>query len=69
MDIINRFATLKNVIQAITLNKDQLLLTAMLALIVIYIYSVLSYAFFFDMFWNPDINLDAWLGENGDRIC
>eukprot|EP00347_Sterkiella_histriomuscorum_P021853 403332539 len=69
LDIINRFATLRNVIQAITLNKNQLLMTAMLGLIIIYIYSVLAYAFFFDMFYNEDINLEEWIGEKGDMTC
>lgn len=41
----------------------------MLGLIIIYIYSVIAFAFFFDMFYNEDIDLEEWIGEKGDSIC
>jgi len=44
-------------------------MTAMLGIIIIYIYSVLGYAFFFDMYYNEDINLEEWIGEKGDSTC
>ena len=55
LDIINRFPSLTNVIKAITVNKNQLLMTAMLELILIYIYTVLLFTFFFDHYFNDDI--------------
>jgi hypothetical protein len=55
LDIINRFPSLSNVIRAITVNSDQLLMTAMLELILIYIYCVLLFTFFFDHYFNDDI--------------
>ena len=65
LDIINRFSTLRNVIQAVSLNKNQLLLTAMLELIIIYIYSVIGFTFFPDMYFNDDVVMED-LGEKGD---
>lgn len=44
-------------------------MTAMLGLIVIYIYSTIAYTFFFDMYYSPDISLMAWIGEKGDSFC
>ena len=48
LDVINRFATLKNVIQSVTTNKNQLLMTGMLGIIIIYIFSVFGFTFLFD---------------------
>ena len=48
LDVINRFATLKNVIQSVTTNKNQLLMTGMLGIIIIYIFSVFGFTFHFD---------------------
>jgi hypothetical protein len=55
LDIINRFPSLSNVIRAVTVNKNQLIMTAMLELILVYIYCVLLFAFFFDHYFNDDI--------------
>ena len=38
----NRFPQLQNVIQSVTLNGNQLLMTAMLGLIIIYIYALVK---------------------------
>lgn len=43
LDVINRFETLKNVIKSVTMNMDQLLMTGMLGLIIIYIFSVFGF--------------------------
>ena len=67
LDIINRFPSLTNVIRAITVNKNQLLMTAMLELILIYIYCVLLFTFFFDHYFNDDIQFNPI--EKGDMIC
>jgi len=67
LDIINRFPSLTNVIRAITVNKNQLLMTAMLELILIYIYCVLLFTFFFDHYFNDDIQFNPI--EKGDILC
>jgi len=67
LDIINRFPSLTNVIKAITVNKNQLLMTAMLELILIWIYCVLLFTFFFDHYFNDDIQFNS--NEKGDTVC
>ena len=67
LDIINRFPSLSNVIRAITVNANQLLMTAMLELILIYIYCVLLFTFFFDHYFNDDIQFNPV--EKGDVLC
>ena len=52
LEIITRIPTLRNVIQAVTKNYKQLLLTAMLGLIIIYVFSVIAYMFLFDMYFD-----------------
>lgn len=41
----------------------------MLGLIMIYIYAVIGFAFFSDMYYNEDINLEEYIGEKGDSVC
>merc|ERR1712100_372425 len=43
MDIVYRSETLKNVLKAVTFNGAQLLMTALLALIVLYFYAILGF--------------------------
>lgn len=57
LDVITRSPTLRNVIQAVTKNYRQLLLTAMLGLIIIYVFSVIAFAYLYDMYYDEDINL------------
>jgi len=40
---------------AVTLNKNQLLMTAFLGIIIIYIYSCMGFVFLFDMYYNDKI--------------
>jgi hypothetical protein len=55
------------VIKAITVNKNQLLMTAMLELIIIWVYCVLLFTFFFDHYFNDDIQFND--SEKGDTVC
>lgn len=68
LDVITRFPTLRNVIQAVTKNSKQLLLTAMLGLIIIYIFSVIAFSYLYDMYYDEDINLFETT-DKGDSIC
>jgi hypothetical protein len=55
-DVINRKPQLKSVIKAVTLNGSSIMMTAMLGLIIIYIYSVFAYQFVSDTFYDDDVN-------------
>ena len=44
-------------------------MTAMLGMIVIYIYSVLGFTFFYDMYFNEDILALDDSGERGESLC
>ena len=46
IDIVKRFETLQNVLLSVTKNIQSILLTAVLAIILIYLYSILGYMFF-----------------------
>jgi len=50
LDIVGRSPTLQNIIQAVTLNRLQLLMTGLLGIILIYIYAVVGYFFLNDYF-------------------
>eukprot|EP00800_Vazella_pourtalesii_P015780 TRINITY_DN4342_c0_g1_i5.p1 TRINITY_DN4342_c0_g1~~TRINITY_DN4342_c0_g1_i5.p1 ORF type:complete len:1829 (-),score=335.50 TRINITY_DN4342_c0_g1_i5:43-5529(-) len=50
-DIVHRETTLQNVIRSVTKNWFSIMLTFILALILIYIFSILGYLFFQDDFW------------------
>jgi hypothetical protein len=43
LDIIERFEVLKNVVRAITENSDQLIMTGILGIVLIYIYAIIAY--------------------------
>jgi hypothetical protein len=67
IDIINRFPSLSNVIKSVTKNSSQLIMSAMLELILVYIYTVLLFTFFFDHYYNDDIQYNET--EKGDNLC
>ena len=46
LDIIQRSVDMKNIIKAITLNWVQLIKTVFLAIIVMYVYSLIAFTFF-----------------------
>ena len=52
LSIINRIPTLKNVIRSVTLKSQQLIMTSLLMLIAIYIFSVFGFNFMYDMYYN-----------------
>jgi inositol 1,4,5-triphosphate receptor type 1 len=57
------------VIKAVTLNGSQLMMTAMLELILVYIYSVLLFTFFYDQYYNDDILFTDDQFERGDTLA
>lgn len=63
LDVINRSDVLRNVVKAVTYNLKQLLATALLGVIMIYIYSILGFFFVDDAYYNGDIN------GTGERQC
>ena len=68
LDVIGRFPALQNVIKAVTTNIRQLGLTALLGLIIIYIYAILAFFFFDDTY-----HFDQVYDENGvavsENVC
>ena len=63
MDYVNFDKTLQYVIKAVTANASQLLLSALLQLIVIFIYTLLAFFNVTPDFWRADIGIDQH-GEN-----
>lgn len=63
LDIINRFDALKTIVRSVTHNLYQLLLTSMLGVILIYIYSLVGFYFIDEMYYNSDV------GPVGERSC
>jgi len=68
LDVINRFPTLRNVIQSVTQNSTQLLMTAMLGIIIIYIYSVFGFEYLYDMYFDDTVNVEI-LNQRGEPLC
>ena len=66
LDIISRFETLKNVIRSVTRNGNQLLLTLVLGLIILYMFTILMFFFLFDSYWNQNIQPN---GDAGQLMC
>ncbi|KRX09146.1 hypothetical protein PPERSA_08862 [Pseudocohnilembus persalinus] len=60
LDIVDRFSVLKNVIRSITQNSTQLLMTALLGGVILYIYAIIGYS-------NQDIR-DSFLYANETDI-
>ncbi len=50
IDIVYRYDTLMNVINSVLRNYQSILLTTILAIIIIYLYSIIGYLFFADDF-------------------
>lgn len=67
-DVVNRFPELQSVIQSVTLNGDQLLMTAMLGVMIIYIYSAIAFIFVYDTYFDDNIS-GGLLNRMGDSIC
>ena len=61
--MIPRSQTLGNVVQALTRNGNQLMLTAMLCIIIVWIFTVFGYYYLQDSFWN------SGFGEKGENQC
>lgn len=53
LDIVKRYDTLLNVLKSVTRNYKSILLTAILALVLIYLYSIMGYLFFPQDFLMP----------------
>lgn len=63
-----RIHTLGNVIKSVTMNKEQLLLTSVLILILLYIYACLGFFFISDMFY--DFWINKWDDTTpGEDMC
>ncbi len=54
---------MENVLQSILLNSDQIYITLILAIVIIYIYSVIAFHFIDDMYWTDGID------GVGERTC
>jgi len=68
LDMINRFPTLNNVIRSVTVNGNQLLMTAMLGVLILYLYSLFAYFYIADQY--HDDNIERWINnERGQSVC
>jgi len=56
LDVLMRFPELKNVVNSVTSNGTQLAMTALLALIIIYIYTTVSFFYLQDTLYDYNIN-------------
>lgn len=56
LDVIERFPTLKDVIRSVTMNIKQLLMTAMLGVILIYLYGVIAFMFIPDLYFDEGVH-------------
>ncbi len=61
-DVVYREETLLNVIRSVTRNGRSIILTAVLALILVYLFSIIGYIFFKDDFL---VTVDDDVGEEG----
>lgn len=68
VDIVNRSPMLQNVIKSITLNIDQILLTAMLGAILMYNFAIFAFLFLSDNFYDGSIQAGL-LNKNGNSVC
>jgi len=68
LDLIKRFPQLQSVIESVTLNGNQLIATAVLGVVVVYIYSCLCFVFVYDSFFRWEINFGL-LDRRGESIC
>jgi hypothetical protein len=63
LDVVYRFPTLRNVLASVVTNANQLLMTAMLGIIIIYIYSFWGFKVDTDMYY------DSAIGTFGESQC
>lgn len=68
LDVVNRFPALQNVIKAVTLNAEQLLMTSMLGAIIIYNFAIFAFLFLSDNFYDSNIN-KGLINKAGDSVC
>jgi inositol 1,4,5-triphosphate receptor type 3 len=68
LDVINRFPALQNVILSVTTNINQLLMTAMLGIILIYIWACIAFLFIADNYFDDAIHTGL-LNKAGDSVC
>jgi len=68
LDIVNRLPTLKDVIRSVTLNIQLLGMTAMLGVILVYIYSVIGFLFISDLYFDEGIDTGL-INKAGESIC
>ena len=52
---------MRNVIRSVTYRKTQLILTGILGIVIVYIYTLFGYYFLIDTFWNSNF------GEEGEN--
>lgn len=68
LDIVGRSPTLQDVIKSVTNNISELSLTGMLGLIIIYIFSAFGFTFFYDEYFDEEVNRDI-TSERGQSVC
>ena len=68
LDIVERLPVLKNVILSVTMNIKLLGMTAMLGVILVYIYSVIAFLFISDLYFDEGIEMGL-INKAGDSIC
>ena len=66
LDVIVRFPALTDVVKAVTLNTNKLLSTGLLAGVIIYIFTTISFFYLQDTLYDYTVNgFDSdWVGEN-----
>ena len=66
LDVIVRFPALTDVVKAVTLNTNKLLSTGLLAMVIIYIFTTISFFYLQDTLYDYAINAfdSDWVGEN-----
>lgn len=66
LDVVVRFPSLTDVVKAVTLNTNKLLATGLLAMVIIYIFTTVSFFYLQDTLYDYAINgFDSdWVGEN-----
>jgi len=52
LDVVNRFPNLRNVVRSVTMNTQQLLMTSLLGLIFVYIYTLFGFWFLDDLYYD-----------------
>jgi inositol 1,4,5-triphosphate receptor type 3 len=66
LDVVVRFPALNDVVKAVAVNSSKLLSLAMLAMVIIYIFTTISFFYLQDTLYDYDINAfdSDWVGEN-----